>query len=322
MKIGEAREMALEKCCYDLEIAKAEVIVLSKKRNRLVAEATDNYAVKVVLLQLKTANRDLKILSVRQNGIRKKRRDDGVEIRSAFVQSGPIKMVNRGRFQFSVDYKNERHSFLCGYSQLFKDDRFIWTKKSGRGSTKKAKRSIPSYLVPYVWREVADPWTALSKSSPWAIYLLLENMALDHVWISSTSWEMPGVRWIYGAGFENRQGGGVLRVVTGNCGKGNVRCVEIDDSMDVAILRGNSGSKIFVGASDGKILQIPLYGWGGLTQVYSRKERRHVDRDYTSYERMAWHYLRNCPHNTVKEVNRIPEGKLRVRKRGNLWRPE
>ncbi len=322
MKIGEAREMALERCCYDLEIAKAEVIVLSKKRNKLVTEATDNYATRRVLAQLELANKSLKILSVRQNGIRKKRRDDGVEIRSAFIQSGPIKMVDRGRFQFSVDHKSETHRFLCTYSQLFKDDRLIWTKKSGRGLKKKTKRTIPSYLVPYVWREVADPWTALSRSSPWAIYLLLENMALDHVWIRSTSYKLPGRRWIYGIGFENRQGEGVLRIVTGNCGKGNVRCVEIDDGMDVAILRGNSGDMIFVGASDGKILKIPLYGWGGLTQLYSRKERVLVDRNYKSYERMAWHYLRNCPHNTVKEVNRIPEGKLRVRKRGKLWRPE
>ncbi|KKN32801.1 hypothetical protein LCGC14_0810310 [marine sediment metagenome] len=318
MKIGEAREIALERCCCDMEIARAEVIVLSKKRNKLVVEATDKYAIKFVLKQLEAANKDLKVLSVKQKGLRRKRRDDGREIRSAFVQHGPIAMSRRGRFQFNVEYKDETHGFMCSYNQLFKDDRLVWAKKSFPGIRKTARKSIPSYLVPHVWREVADPWTALSKSSPWAVYLLLENMALDHVWISSASHGVYGSRWIYGAGYDR----GTFRVVTGNAGRSNVVCTELDDTMDIAILKKSSGSKIFVGAASGKVLQIPLYGWGGSTKVYSRKARRSVDRDYSTYERLAWHYLRNYANNTVKEKNRIPADKLRVKKKGHLWRPE
>lgn len=317
MRIGEAREIALERCCCDLEIARAEVIVLSKKRNKLVMEAEDKYAIKSVLHQLETANKDLKNLAVKQRGLRRKRRDDGREIRSAFTQSGPVVMSRRGRFQLTVEHKGEKHVFLCPYSQLFKDDREIWTKKSGAGYKKSAKRSVPSYLIPHVWRDVADPWTVLEKSSAWAIYLLIQRAAEDHVYIHSGSYQLEGKRWIYGIGWDK----GTFRMVTGNAGKNNVICLELVDSMDIAIHRDHSRPRIFIGASDGEVLRIPLYGWGGEPKIWSRKERRQVDRDYTSYERMAWHYLRNYEHNTVKESNRIHTSKLRVKKRGNLWRP-
>jgi len=323
MRIGEAREIEFERCQCNIEIARAEVQVLSAQRDKMIHEAsddrTDQRILKTTMFKIDEAHKDLRKHASRQKRLRTKTRMDDQEIGEVFQQISPIVFGGDGCWIAKIDYRGEEHTFKCSYYRLFQDRRHVWPERKRHGPDSKKKHHIPDYLVPYVWKEVVDPWTALVRVSAYDIYYEYEDAAIKHRYFRSALSPLRNKRWIYGIGTI----GNKVRFVTGMSGRKKVFCLELDETMGLAKLdRGlpRGEEMYFVGAMDGETLRIPVFGCYGTPDIWGQGAKR--ARNYTPYEKIAWHWLRDCDETTVQPENQIPRDKMRdCYQKGKLWRP-
>lgn len=323
MKIGEAREIEFERCQCNIEISRADVQVLSAQRDKMIQEASDDRRdqgiLKNTMSKIEQANKELRKHAARQKRLRARTRMDDQEIGDVFHQAGSLSFGMDGAWTARIEYRGEEHSFKCDYSRLFQKTRNVWPKRYLGGEDKKKRHRVPDYLVSYVWEEAVDPWTALVRVSAWDMFREFEESAIKHRYFNSALSVLRNKRWIYGIG----RIGNTIRFVTGQSGRHRIFCLELDETMGLAKLdrRDPRGCAMhFVGAMDGARLRIPITSCYGEPLIWSKGGK--VARKYGPYEKIAWHWLRDCQETTVKPENQIPLEKLRdCYKKGRLWRP-
>ena len=323
MKIGEAREIEFERCQCNIEISRAEVQVLSAQRDKMIQAASDNQGdqriLKNTMSKIEQAHKELRKHAARQKRLRTKTRMDDQEIVEVFHQIGPLHFGMDGAWTAKIRYRGDDHVFKCDYYRLFQKARNVWPKRYFGGTDKKKKHRIPDYLASYVWEDVVDPWTALLRVSAWDIFREYEESAIKHRYFNSALGPLRNKRWIYGIGRIDN----TVRFVTGQSGRKRIYCLELDETMGLAKLnRGDprGGGMYFVGAMDEAGLRIPITSCYGEPLIWGRNGK--VLRNYDPYEKIAWHWLRDCPETTVKPENQIPREKMRdCYQKGRLWRP-
>lgn len=326
MKIREAREIALEKSQCDIEIGKAEVRVLSKKRDKMILEAstsrTEQWKLKNLMDRLGGISNRIRKDTVRQKRLRARTRMDDQEIKNAF-ELKKVRFDWGGTWKVTIDYRDESHMFNCYYSDLFMESKHIWSAR-GRGASLQTKsHHIPDYLIEHVWRELVDPWSFLTALTCVDIYDRLYGHALEHRYFSSAIRCLRGRRWIYGIG----RIGNKIRIVTGQSGKGKIYCMELHDTMGLAFYPSPQGGDdmIFCGAAAEKRLRLPIVGFGGQPWLFRKRGGKNgkTKRDCSPHEKIAWNWLKDCQETTIMRENQLPIEKLRdCYRKGQLWQPE
>ncbi len=323
MKIREAREIALEETQCGIEVAKAEVLVLSRSRDELILEASsdrdDQWRLKNVMRKIAEASKELRKYAVRQKRLRVRTKMDDQEIKNAFELEG-VKLDFSGTWDATIAYRDEKHVFKCYYQDFFLESKNIWSSRSA--FKRKKGHHIPDYLVRHVWRELVDPWSVLTPITCLEIYDRLLGHAWEHRYLSSAISCLRGRRWIYGIGrVDNR-----VRIVIGQSSQNKIYCMELDDTMGLAFLPSpNSGGDdlIFCGATDEKRMRMPIVGCGSEPLIRARKGGGLRKRDYNPYEKIAWNWLHQCSETTIRKENHLLPSRIRdCYRKGQLWQPE